>query len=143
MQKKQPKNSKKGLNFDQKGLKTDQNNLRSITNLSESALQINCFTWFHNAYPSLRGCLFSVPNGGQRTKREAARLKYEGLMPGIPDLILIFNGTIYPIEMKTLTGIVSDEQMYIHNTWHTHGINTRVIRTEDEFRAYVRGIVGV
>jgi len=37
----------------------------------------------------LRGVLvFAVPNGGKRGKREAARLKAEGVLAGVPDLVI-------------------------------------------------------
>lgn len=57
--------------------------------------------------------LHSVPNGGFRNKREAARLQGEGALAGVPDLHLPvarrgFHG-LY-IEMKTAGGRVTKEQ---------------------------------
>ena len=45
----------------------------------EHDLQVDCVQWFSLQYPSLRGRLFAVPNGGHRSKTEAARLKAEGV----------------------------------------------------------------
>ena len=43
--------------------------------------------WEAKRTPELR-LLFHVPNGGRRDKREAARLKAQGVKPGVPDLFL-------------------------------------------------------
>ena len=43
--------------------------------------------WMEPKLPELR-LLFHVPNGGSRDKREAARLKAQGVKPGVPDLFL-------------------------------------------------------
>lgn len=43
--------------------------------------------WMEPRVPEL-GLLFHVPNGGSRDRREAARLKAQGVKPGVPDLFL-------------------------------------------------------
>ena len=61
--------------------------------------------------------IFHIPNGGARSKTEAARFKAEGVKAGVPDLFLpvprdTFHGLF--IELKRLRGgRVSDEQ----KTW--------------------------
>lgn len=55
-------------------------------------------------YRSLAKLLFAVPNGGSRSKVEAAIMQGEGVTPGVSDLILLvargnYNGLC--IEMKT------------------------------------------
>lgn len=63
-------------------------------------------------YPELR-LLFAIPNGGLRDKRVAAKLKAEGVRPGVPDLCLPVarcgSHALY-IEMKTDRGSLSREQ---------------------------------
>ncbi len=44
--------------------------------------------WFDATYPSLKGRIFAIPNGGSRHKVEAMRLKMEGVRAGVPDLFL-------------------------------------------------------
>ena len=52
-------------------------------------------------YLDLRGVLyFSVPNGGQRNKIVAAKLKAEGAKAGIPDLCIIHDGMAFFLEVK-------------------------------------------
>lgn len=70
----------------------------------EHDLQVACVKWFGLQYPRLRGRLFAVPNGGHRSKTEAAKLKAEGVVPGVSDLILLKSNRDFGallIEMKT------------------------------------------
>ncbi|MBK8359329.1 MAG: VRR-NUC domain-containing protein [Comamonadaceae bacterium] len=50
---------------------------------------------------SRRPIVFAVPNGGQRDAREAANLKTQGVLAGIPDLTILFpDAFLVFIEMK-------------------------------------------
>lgn len=55
----------------------------------EHDLQSSCVRWFRLQYPTMRHNLFAVPNGGKRDKMTAARLKEEGQLAGVADLILL------------------------------------------------------
>lgn len=49
--------------------------------------------------------VFAVPNGGSRDVREAARLKAQGVMAGVSDLIILLpNRKVYFIEVKNPNG---------------------------------------
>ena len=62
---------------------------------------------FRQTYPGIR--IMAIPNGGARSKTTAARLKVEGVSPGVPDLFVPAWGLW--IEMKrTKGGSVSAEQ---------------------------------
>jgi hypothetical protein len=57
--------------------------------------------------------LFHIPNGGRRDAITGARLKAEGVKPGVPDLMLpvarnTYNGLF--IEMKSASGWLNDNQ---------------------------------
>ena len=55
-------------------------------------------------YPDLRDHLFAIPNGGDRDPRVGARLKAEGVKPGVHDLMLPIARRGYHglwIEMKS------------------------------------------
>ena len=75
-------------------------------------------------YPQLKW-LFAVPNGGHRHKSVAAKLKKEGVKPGVPDLLLPVpsinmeyiglaiemkakNGRTSPGQKEWLTGLQSN-----------------------------------
>ena len=71
---------------------------------AESKLQQECVKWFRLQYPCYAKLLFAVPNGGARTRIEAAILKGEGVTAGVADLILLLPRNGYAslcIEMKT------------------------------------------
>jgi hypothetical protein len=53
-------------------------------------------------YLDMRGvCWFAVPNGGQRNKIVAAKLKSEGVKAGVPDICIVAGGGMaYFLEVK-------------------------------------------
>lgn len=63
-------------------------------------------------HPHLR-MLFAVPNGGDRHRIVAAKMKAEGVKPGVPDYLLpVPRGAFVglAIELKSMTGYASREQ---------------------------------
>lgn len=43
-------------------------------------------SWFRQTYEGVK--IFAIPNGGHRGKREALRLRVEGVTRGVPDLFI-------------------------------------------------------
>lgn len=79
----------------------------------EHRLQCECFRVFGLRYRQLAGRLFAVPNGGRRDAVTAAKLKAEGVVAGVADLILLVPNDRYGallIEMKTPKGRQSTSQ---------------------------------
>ncbi len=72
----------------------------------EDREQIALMKWATTYSPHkaiLRKYLFHIPNGGYRNKREAAKLKDMGVMPGVADLCLAYPCGVYHslwIELK-------------------------------------------
>lgn len=54
--------------------------------LSEHYEQATFVAWFRQTYPSVR--IFAIPNGGSRSRTQGAKLKLEGVSPGVPDLFI-------------------------------------------------------
>lgn len=94
-----------------------------------------------NDFPHARGCLFHVPNEGQKSAREGAILKSMGVIPGVPDLILIWGGKTYGFEMKTTTGVLSPAQKKLHAVWGVQGVVVEVVRSSDELYDRVSAII--
>jgi hypothetical protein len=53
---------------------------------------------------------FHVPNGGYRRKTEAAIMKGLGVVAGVPDVICIYRGRVYALELKSERGRLSPKQ---------------------------------
>lgn len=107
----------------------------------EHRLQCACVQWFALRYPRLRGRLFAVPNGGRRDATTAAKLKAEGVVAGVADLILLKSNARYGallIEMKTPTGRQSESQKEWQQLISAEGEYLYVVvRSLDEFIAVV------
>lgn len=73
---------------------------------SEHAHQRALVAWFRQTYPDQT--LFAIPNGGQRNPATAARLRAEGVLTGVPDLLWL-EARCW-IEMKTPTGRLAPSQ---------------------------------
>jgi len=57
-----------------------------------------------------RFIFYSIPNGGTRNAREAMNLKMSGLLPGAPDLCLVYKGHTHYVELKKHKGTLSEAQ---------------------------------
>jgi len=75
----------------------------------EHTEQVRLVNWFRDNFKD--HLIFAVPNGGFRGQREAGRLKAEGVVSGISDLIILCpNGKTLFLEMKKTTGKLSPNQ---------------------------------
>lgn len=114
----------------------------------EHNIQAACVRWFNIQWPQYRGLLFAVPNGGARSKATAGKLKAEGVVAGVADLILMkphFRQGVYfsdmipldsyalCIEMKTAKGRQSPEQKEWQKKVEEFGYKYEVCRSLDEF----------
>lgn len=102
----------------------------------EHRLQTACVQWFRYQYPQLAPLLFAVPNGGQRNPKTAARLKEEGVTPGVADLILLHPNSQHGallIEMKTETGRQQATQKQWQQAVERLGYQYTVCHSIDEF----------
>lgn len=103
----------------------------------EHRLQKSCVEWFNAAYPKYAKGLFAVPNGGRRDVVTAKRLKDEGVLAGVADLILsISRGgfNMLCIEMKTPKGRQSENQKKWQSFIEKHGPAKYVIvRSLEQF----------
>lgn len=86
---------------------------RRVLDDEEHRIQVECVKWFRLQYPKLRLRLFAVPNGGQRNVIVASKMKAEGVLSGVADLILLKSNGKYAallVEMKTKKGRQSETQ---------------------------------
>jgi hypothetical protein len=101
--------------------------------MSEIQLQAKIFQYFWNNHPKTRGLIFHVPNGGKRNMIEATQLKASGVIPGIPDLMILRDGKAYGLELKRDEGKykVSADQIKLHGIWKENNIPVYVCDNYD------------
>jgi len=109
--------------------------------MSEDALQQLCYMWFHNYNEDLRGLLFHVPNGGSRNLLEAMKFKKIGVVPGVADLLFIYGGTVYCIELKTPTGTQQKKQKAWQEAVMAQGVKYYIIRSLEDFKKTINFII--
>lgn len=103
----------------------------------EHQIQVACVQWFRYQYSKLSLNLFAVPNGGQRGKAQAGKLKAEGVLAGVSDLILLVASNGYYgllIEMKTDKGKQSESQKHWQQHIEQYGYKYVVCRSLDDFQ---------
>ena len=111
---------------------------------AEHRLQCACVRWFRYQYPQLSSLLFAVPNGGRRDPVTGARLKAEGVVAGVSDLILFFPSDKHHalcIEMKTPKGRQSSSQKEWQQQVERYGYRYEVIRDFLEFEKLVKSYI--
>lgn len=102
----------------------------------ESTLQTSCVRWFRYQYPNL--VIYAVPNGGSRNVREAQRLKAEGVLAGVADLVVMLpQGKSIYIEMKVKGNRQTDNQKYFQKKAIALGHNYVVCYTFEEFQQII------
>lgn len=137
---------------------------RGKTRHTESNLQQGCVCWFRLQYPKLRLLLFAVPNGGSRQKKtyvtrsgqvktycpEGARLKNEGALKGVSDLIMMvanhgFNALCIEMKTEEKGSNQEKEQIEWQRAVELHGYKYIVCRSLEDFQdavnEYLKGYV--
>lgn len=97
----------------------------------EDALHINVVRFLRVALPP-EAVLWHTPNGGLRSKREAAKLKAFGTLAGMPDLFILYAGTLHGIELKAPKGVVQASQKDAAYLLFRAGCTTHVCRSVEE-----------
>jgi hypothetical protein len=83
--------------------------LAMVDRNGEARIQASIVEWVRAVAPGV--LIYAVPNGGYRSKVEAGRLKWTGVVAGIPDLAIVApGGKAHFLECKTATGRLSGAQ---------------------------------
>ncbi len=99
---------------------------------SEHDLQCRLVRWYNIARRG-KGICFAVPNGGQRNAIVAAKLRSEGVMRGVSDLIVVEPGGVMFVEVKTPRGVVSGYQKAFAEIVSDMGYRYDIVRSLDDF----------
>ena len=107
---------------------------------AESRLQQSCVTWFRYQYPHLAFLLWHPKNEGHGDQVAGARAKAEGVVPGVPDLILAIPSVYHCmlcLEMKAPKGRQSDNQRRYQAYAETATAEYHVVRDINTFQDVV------
>jgi hypothetical protein len=101
---------------------------------SEDAFQVSAMQYLRYCYPDILA--FHVPNGGKRSAREGAKFKRQGVLAGVPDILIIkqkgsFSG--FAIELKVKGGRLSPSQKERLQQFEGAGFKTLTTYSLDEF----------
>ena len=122
----------------------EQQSTRKRPSDDEHRIQVACVRWFKQQYPSFAHNLFAVPNGGRRDAVTGARLKAEGVLAGVADLILLKSNRFYGallIEMKTRKGKQQQTQREWQQKITADGYRYVICRSFDDFRREVNDYI--
>lgn len=122
----------------------EQQSTRKRPSDDEHRIQVACVRWFKQQYPFFAHNLFAVPNGGRRDAVTGARLKAEGVLAGVADLILLKPNRFYGallIEMKTRKGKQQQTQREWQQKIIADGYHYVICRSFDDFRREVNDYI--
>lgn len=110
----------------------------------EQALHAACVRILRTAFPDVLA--IHCPNGGARSKIEAAIFKSLGVVAGVPDLLIFEpgNGAVgLAIEFKSDKGRCTKSQTDFQELLRKRGWRVELVRTTNEFTEAVCSHLGV
>jgi hypothetical protein len=72
---------------------------------------------------------FHVPNGGQRGRVEGARFVGLGVKAGVPDFLLVADGRLFCLELKTAHGRLSPSQVVMQSELRAAGAAVETVHS--------------
>ena len=108
--------------------------------MSEDRLQQECYIWFHNEYPNLRGLLNYNLNNSANVL-QGKKNKAMGLQKGRSDMEFNYKGETYFFELKTEKGIQSQRQIEWQELISSQGFDYFIIRKVEIFKMLIRSII--
>lgn len=105
----------------------------------EHRVQSACVRWFRYQYPQY--LIFAVPNGGWRNVVVAQKLKAEGVLAGVSDLVILAPHRAIFVEMKKgKGGRQSDSQKAFQSNVSRLGFEYYLCKGIEEFISVVSGL---
>lgn len=108
-----------------------------LTPLTESALHEQIVGFLAYALPE-SALVHHSPNEGKRGPRAQGELKRSGCLKGFPDLLILWNGNSYFLELKRPGGKLTPEQKVLLNTLNDMGFRAAVANSLELAEAYLR-----
>ena len=99
----------------------------------EDRIQIAILDYLEAVAPHV--LFFAVPNEGKRSYTAARRHKLLGMVAGVPDLVLTYEGRAYFLEVKSAVGRLRPAQKLFIEAAHNAGARCAVVRSIEDVRA--------
>jgi VRR-NUC domain len=117
--------------------KAENSEVRPRDRNAEARIQAAIVEWVRTVAPDL--ICFHPANGGLRGKAEAARMKWVGVLAGIPDVVILGrDGRAWLIEVKAPGGVLSADQCTIRDRCAAMRIPFAVAKSIDDARGAFR-----
>lgn len=97
---------------------------------SEYEIQCEVVQWFRKTFPNQ--VIYSTPN--EAARNNWAKYKKSGATAGSPDLVVSLKDRVFFVEMKTATGVQSDNQKAFETKCNALGIGYYLCRNLDDFK---------
>lgn len=98
---------------------------------AEQRFQVQLIRDLRRILPSPECFLTHFPSGGGGAMR-GSFLKSMGLIPGFPDILLIYRGVAFGLELKAGKNGLEETQRDTHAALGRAGMDVRVVRSLDE-----------
>jgi hypothetical protein len=99
----------------------------------EAAVQKQIVEYIRAVLP--RSIVAAIPNGSQRTASGRPANAVAGLLPGMPDLVIVLpEGKVLWAEIKSEKGKISPAQLNVHGQLNSLGHVCVVLRSVDDLR---------
>ena len=104
---------------------------------TEESIQTAVASFLDHALPA-DAVWWHTPNGGARNKVVASKLKWAGVKPGVPDVVIVWKGRVICIELKAHDGRLSYAQIEMQSNLLLAGaVVLPVARSVDEVAAFL------
>jgi len=111
-----------------------------MRDFQEDRLQQECYMWFYNHYKQFRGLLrYNLNNSANKV--QGNKNKAMGLISGVSDMELNFEGVTTFIELKVAKGVQSKIQKDWEQLIKSHGFNYYIVRSVDEFKELITMLI--
>ena len=102
----------------------------------EDILQHQVYNYFLYTYRN-KALFFHVPNEGRRTPFERFKAKYLGMIPGIPDIIMVKDQDVLFLELKVKPNKPTKSQEEFLNKARSYHYGSHVAYTFDEAKKII------
>ncbi len=123
----------------------------NIHNIPEDTIHQHCIQWFYTQHGNSGAILHHSPNEGignnddpkLRAKliRYNSKMKSLGRKAGFPDIIILYQGRVLFVELKSQTGLLSTAQKSLFQEFQRTGFDVKIVRSLEEFMNVVNQFI--